>query len=69
MGSFAKRWPNWDLRDIRPGNAWRRIAPEEQPDNRYHANIVLPSVAAGDREVQRVHAQKLADGSTWRERP
>lgn len=38
------------------------------PDNPYHADIVLPELAAHNLRTQREHAQKLADASRWRER-
>ena len=38
-------------------------------NNPYHADIVLPEVAAEDREEQIRHALELADASRWRERP
>ena len=47
----------------------RRAIATPQPDNPYHADIVLPDSAAEDREEQKRHAQELADASTWRERP
>ena len=37
--------------------------------NPYHADIVLPSYVADDREEQTRHAQELADLSHWREYP
>lgn len=39
------------------------------PENRWHADIVLPEPAAEDKGVQRQYAQKLADASRWRPRP
>ena len=47
----------------------RRVVATPRPDNSYHADIVLPALAAEDREEQKRHAQELADASTWRERP
>ena len=47
----------------------RRAVATPQPGNPYHAYIVLPALAAEDREEQKHHAQELADASTWRERP
>ena len=47
----------------------RRAIATPRPGNPYHADIVLPALAAEDREEQKRHAQELADGSTWRERP
>jgi len=38
------------------------------PNNPYHADIRLPSPADEDREVQKQHAQELADNSRWRSR-
>lgn len=47
----------------------RRVKASPKPDNHYHANIVLPTSTAEDREEQIKHAQELADNSSWRERP
>lgn len=44
----------------------RRVVSAPVPGNSRHANIVLPQVAADDREEQKRHAQELADASTWR---
>jgi len=46
----------------------RRVLATPQPENPYHADIVLPDLAAEDREEQKRHAQELADSSVWRER-
>ena len=47
----------------------RRVVASPRPSNPYHADIVLPDLAADDYEEQRVHAQQLADASRWRSRP
>ena len=47
----------------------RKVVSSPQKDNPYHADIILPDLAAKDREEQKGHAQELADNSTWRERP
>ena len=47
----------------------RHVRASAQPDNPYHADIVLPDLAAEDREEQKRHAQELADVSSWREHP
>ena len=47
----------------------RRVAATPQPENPIHADIVLPDLAAADREEQKEHAQQLADLSAWRARP
>ena len=47
----------------------RGVIASPRPDNPYHADIILPALAAEDREEQKRHAQELADASTWRERP
>ena len=47
----------------------RHVRASAKPDNPYHADIVLPDLAAEDREEQKRHAQELADSSSWRERP
>ena len=39
------------------------------PNNPYHADIRLPTLAGEDREEQKRHAQELADVSGWRGRP
>lgn len=46
----------------------RQVLATPLPTNRYHADIVLPELAAHDLEAQRRHAQQLADASRWRER-
>ena len=51
------------------GENGRRVAASPIPDvNPYHADIVLPEVAAEDRSEQIRHAQQLRDASYWRER-
>ena len=47
----------------------RRAIATPKPNNPYHADIVLPAPVAEAREEQKRHAQELADGSTYRERP
>ena len=47
----------------------RQVIASPLPTNPYHADIVLPSLAAEDREEQKRHAQELADASRWRDRP
>ena len=47
----------------------RRVKASPKLDNLYHADIVLPTSAAEDREEQIGHAQELADNSSWREHP
>ena len=47
----------------------RRVAATPQPENLIHADIVLPDLAAADRQEQKEHAQQLADLSAWRARP
>ncbi len=44
----------------------RKVTASPQPDNPYHADIVLPDVAVEDRDEQKRHAQELADGASWR---
>lgn len=39
------------------------------PDNRYHADIVLPESAIELRDEQKQHAQELRDLSIWRPKP
>lgn len=51
------------------GSDGRKVISTPQQDNPYHADIILPDLAVRDREEQKAHAQKLADSSTWRERP
>ena len=51
------------------GMSNRRVAATPQLYNSYHADIILPGLAAEDREEQKRHAQELADASGWRERP
>ena len=51
------------------GASGRHVKASAKPDNPYHADIVLPDLAAEDREEQKRHAQELADSSSWRERP
>ena len=46
----------------------RRVLATPLPNNAYHADIVLPELAAHDLRTQRKHAQQLADASRWRER-
>lgn len=51
------------------GGNGRCVKATPTPDNPYHADIILPDIAAQDREEQKRHAQELADTSRWRERP
>ena len=37
-------------------------------ENPYHADVVLPAIAAEDRDAQRAFAQRLAQASLWRGR-
>ena len=45
----------------------RRVEASPVKDNQFHADIVLPPEAK-DREEQIMHAQLLADASSWRAR-
>lgn len=45
----------------------REVVSTPQPDNPYHADILLPILAADDREEQIRHAKELADNSKWSE--
>ena len=45
----------------------RQVLATPLPNNPYHADIVLPELAAHNLQTQREHAQKLADASRWRE--
>ena len=45
----------------------RKVVPSPTSQNPFHADIVLPDQAVVDREVQKQHAQNLADEATWRE--
>ena len=51
----------------------RRVEATPQVENMYHADIILPDLAALAAEEQKIHqkihAQQLADVSSWRERP
>ena len=47
----------------------RRVKPSPKLDNLYHADIVLPDLAAEDQDERIRHAQELADNSSWRGRP
>ena len=55
------------IEDLARANERGAIA-SPKPDNPYHADIVLPALAAEDREEQKRHAQELADASAWKER-
>ena len=60
----------WALVTAKHARANRRqVIATPRLDNPYHADIVLPALAAEDHEEQIRHAQELADGSSWRERP
>lgn len=41
-------------------------SPDENP---YHATIKLPPAAATDRNIQKLHARRLAEASRWVEPP
>lgn len=58
----------WPAGDAHRENGREAVA-SPIADNPHHADIVLPQVAAEDREEQKRHAQDLADASIWRERP
>ena len=47
----------------------RQVQATPKPDNPYHADIVLPALAAEDQDEQIRHAQELADNASWRARP
>ena len=47
----------------------RRVRASPKLDNPYHADIVLPDIAAEDQDEKIRHAQELADNSSWRGRP
>ena len=47
----------------------RQVVATPQPDNPYHADIILPNSTVEDRDEQVRHAQELADESCWCERP
>ena len=51
----------------------RRVVATPQVENMYHADIILPDLAALAAEEQKthqkIHAQQLADVSSWRDRP
>ena len=51
------------------GGRGKDVMSSPQPDNPYHADIVLPDPAVKDREEQKRRAQELADNSVWREHP
>ena len=53
----------------RAGRNGRQVIASPLPSNPYHADVVLPGLAAEDREEQKRHAQELADASRWRRRP
>ena len=46
----------------------RQVSANPQLDNPYHGDIILPENAIEDREIQKAHAQELADASRWRAR-
>ncbi len=48
---------------------WVKATPKPDQGNPYHADIILPGLAAQDREEHKRHAQELADIARWRERP
>ena len=47
----------------------RQVQASPKPDNPYHADIVLPALAAQDQDERIRHAQELADNASWRGRP
>lgn len=51
------------------GGNGRCVKATPTPDNPYHADIILPDIAAQDVEEQKRHAQELADTSRWRDHP
>ena len=44
-------------------------SPKPERNNPYHADIVLPLEATGNRLKQKEHAQQLADQAVWRAKP
>lgn len=67
-----RRQPFYGWAVLRSGHAadrGRRVAATPRPDNPFHADVILPDTAVTDREEQKVHAQQLADSSSWRPRP
>lgn len=56
----------------RAGAGGRRVEMTPQPDNPYHADIVLPEWPEGLEERDSIcdcHAQELAQAASFRERP
>ena len=43
----------------------RSVEPSPQPDNQYHADIVLPSVVTVDKKASEQHASELAAKARW----
>ena len=50
-------------------NAGCAVMASPLPDNRYHADIILPDDAVGDADAQREYAIKMAGMSRWRPYP
>lgn len=46
----------------------RKVTASPQPDNPFHADIILPDTASKDKDEQTRHAQMLANASVWRAR-
>lgn len=46
-----------------------QASPAPDGSNPYHADVILPELAITNREVQKSHAQMLADLAQWRARP
>ena len=70
VGSVDRTFYGWAViaAEDAEGNG-RRVVATPQPDNPYHADIILPASAAEDHKEQRRHTRDLADASRWRERP
>ena len=47
----------------------RKVLYSPQPENPYHADIILPDEVVKNREEQKMHAQQLADNAIWHKRP
>ena len=65
----SKPFYGWAVVTARQAGAkGRRVEASPQPDNPYHADVVLPDVAREDQDKQKRHAQELAKGAAWQER-
>ena len=65
----SAKFHGWEVITARQaGVNGRQVRASARLHNPYHADIVLPDLAAEDREEQKRHAQELADRSSWRER-